>query len=111
MSSLSTLSMNCPSAVARCSPDRQMVLSRSEEHTSELQSHSDLVCRLLLEKKKKRKQEIVEWQYFQLRGIITLSSWDQCHHVRLHRPASMTSPSRKSQGTDTSRSTTDRESR
>src|SRR5438034_5374688 len=28
---------------------------RSEEHTSELQSHSDLVCRLLLEKKKKLK--------------------------------------------------------
>src|SRR5438034_1770836 len=28
--------------------------SRSEEHTSELQSHSDLVCRLLLEKKKKK---------------------------------------------------------
>src|SRR5438034_7357502 len=27
-------------------------LERSEEHTSELQSHSDLVCRLLLEKKK-----------------------------------------------------------
>src|SRR5260221_2495147 len=27
---------------------------RSEEHTSELQSHSDLVCRLLLEKKKKQ---------------------------------------------------------
>src|SRR5438034_7476766 len=26
-------------------------LNRSEEHTSELQSHSDLVCRLLLEKK------------------------------------------------------------
>src|SRR5437588_9783620 len=30
---------------------------RSEEHTSELQSHSDLVCRLLLEKKKKQKQK------------------------------------------------------
>src|SRR5947207_7222828 len=29
---------------------------RSEEHTSELQSHSDLVCRLLLEKKKKKLQ-------------------------------------------------------
>src|SRR5260221_10094595 len=28
---------------------------RSEEHTSELQSHNDLVCRLLLEKKKKHK--------------------------------------------------------
>src|SRR5260221_10909459 len=29
-------------------------VDRSEEHTSELQSHSDLVCRLLLEKKKKK---------------------------------------------------------
>src|SRR5947207_9500012 len=29
-------------------------VTRSEEHTSELQSHSDLVCRLLLEKKKKK---------------------------------------------------------
>src|SRR5260221_5305388 len=28
---------------------------RSEEHTSELQSHSDIVCRLLLEKKQKNK--------------------------------------------------------
>src|SRR5476649_239146 len=34
---------------------------RSEEHTSELQSHSDLVCRLLLEKKKKKtKHNIIE---------------------------------------------------
>src|SRR5438034_5820627 len=32
-------------------------LDRSEEHTSELQSHSDLVCRLLLEKKKKKKKK------------------------------------------------------
>src|SRR5437773_7502225 len=31
------------------------VMVRSEEHTSELQSHHDLVCRLLLEKKKNRK--------------------------------------------------------
>src|SRR5438034_6763330 len=30
------------------------IIHRSEEHTSELQSHSDLVCRLLLEKKKKK---------------------------------------------------------
>src|SRR2546421_6218173 len=30
-------------------------LSRSEEHTSELQSRSDLVCRLLLEKKKNKR--------------------------------------------------------
>src|SRR5437667_4389098 len=32
---------------------RRAVRPRSEEHTSELQSHHDLVCRLLLEKKKK----------------------------------------------------------
>src|SRR5436190_13024925 len=33
----------------------QGIVHRSEEHTSELQSHSDLVCRLLLEKKKKKR--------------------------------------------------------
>src|SRR2546427_4089662 len=33
------------------------VASRSEEHTSELQSQSNLVCRLLLEKKKKKKTD------------------------------------------------------
>src|SRR2546430_8528935 len=37
----------------RAVADRQ---ARSEEHTSELQSQSNLVCRLLLEKKKKRHQ-------------------------------------------------------
>src|ERR1039458_10697996 len=38
-------------------PQRPIVLaSRSEEHTSELQSLRHLVCRLLLEKKKKKKQ-------------------------------------------------------
>src|SRR6266478_7629682 len=34
--------------------------SRSEEHTSELQSQSNLVCRLLLEKKKKKKEQIIQ---------------------------------------------------
>src|SRR5260370_143830 len=40
---------------------------RSEEHTSELQSHLNLVCRLLLEKKKTRvlpKTEQLYWKYF-----------------------------------------------
>src|SRR5260221_10375076 len=38
---------------AEVSTHRQVAMkARSEEHTSELQSHSDLVCRLLLEKKK-----------------------------------------------------------
>src|SRR5207249_7022114 len=35
---------------------------RSEEHTSELQSRFDLVCRLLLEKKKKKNQKIKQTQ-------------------------------------------------
>src|SRR3989475_9543118 len=34
---------------------------RSEEHTSELQSQSNLVCRLLLEKKKKTKEKLECW--------------------------------------------------
>src|SRR2546425_5575390 len=38
-------------------PMYQRVENRSEEHTSELQSLAYLVCRLLLEKKKKNKQE------------------------------------------------------
>src|SRR5438034_7517674 len=42
----------------RCRELRLVGGQRSEEHTSELQSHSDLVCRLLLEKKKKKIQKI-----------------------------------------------------
>src|SRR5476649_3080644 len=42
-------------------PDEmETCLPRSEEHTSELQSHSDLVCRLLLEKKKKTTKKITK---------------------------------------------------
>src|SRR5476649_313936 len=37
--------------------DKDWAEVRSEEHTSELQSHSDLECRLLLEKKKKKRQK------------------------------------------------------
>src|SRR5438477_4904335 len=46
-----------PAPLQRLHHERQFVLGagpqRSEEHTSELQSHVNLVCRLLLEKKKK----------------------------------------------------------
>src|SRR5471032_3422238 len=42
----------CSSPLRRWSSASRL---RSEEHTSELQSHHDLVCRLLLEKKKKQK--------------------------------------------------------
>src|SRR2546425_5541027 len=45
-----------PGPVSACpgGPARRRSLPRSEEHTSELQSLAYLVCRLLLEKKKKR---------------------------------------------------------
>src|SRR5204862_1259089 len=39
---------------AECTAARSSAGPRSEEHTSELQSRRDLVCRLLLEKKKKK---------------------------------------------------------
>src|SRR5687767_15476100 len=39
-------------------PARRLVARRSEEHTSELQSLAYLVCRLLLEKKKEKKNEV-----------------------------------------------------
>src|SRR2546427_9219285 len=42
--------------------NRDIVRLRSEEHTSELQSQSNLVCRLLLEKKKKKAGRQVEPQ-------------------------------------------------
>src|SRR5438034_7008447 len=44
--------------IPRMSASPLTLSTRSEEHTSELQSHSDLVCRLLLEKKKKQTKHI-----------------------------------------------------
>src|SRR5437773_6293980 len=43
-----------PAAARNSSSPALLGNLRSEEHTSELQSHHDLVCRLLLEKKKQR---------------------------------------------------------
>src|SRR5437773_6444846 len=50
---------------------------RSEEHTSELQSHHDLVCRLLLEKKKKKINKTSPAQYYSddMKGTITLARY------------------------------------
>src|SRR2546427_5852580 len=45
----------------------QLSGQRSEEHTSELQSQSNLVCRLLLEKKKKEYKTIICRQHHVLR--------------------------------------------
>src|SRR2546427_1644824 len=56
-------SPDCKAASSRCITTEGMWAcstslsrARSEEHTSELQSQSNLVCRLLLEKKKKKKE-------------------------------------------------------
>src|SRR5438132_7359764 len=57
LGNLSALSTDVRELVAGVQEGRQRARARrrSEEHTSELQSHSDLVCRLLLEKKKYKK--------------------------------------------------------
>src|SRR5437867_7138999 len=52
-------------------------VSRSEEHTSELQSPYDLVCRLLLEKKKREDK-------YQQHYILTLNECGRQPHVRNH---------------------------
>src|SRR2546427_4864297 len=55
------INLGCPAKkVVKCGGSGLLrdlqLLDRSEEHTSELQSQSNLVCRLLLEKKKKKKK-------------------------------------------------------
>src|SRR2546430_6473908 len=58
----------CPRAGPPCADPRRVArqlhaagrpVRRSEEHTSELQSQSNLVCRLLLEKKKKKSSTLI----------------------------------------------------
>src|SRR2546421_3951245 len=50
------LDSSCDTVAIRSVGWSRLASTRSEEHTSELQSRSDLVCRLLLEKKKKKTQ-------------------------------------------------------
>src|SRR5260221_5190961 len=60
---------------------------RSEEHTSELQSHSDLVCRLLLEKKKNKTEHALDIYVIsscgisQLKRIALTKKVDETSHV------------------------------
>src|SRR2546425_2609901 len=50
--------------------DLMMIANRSEEHTSELQSLAYLVCRLLLEKKKKKERKRLQ----RIDEIVTMSN-------------------------------------
>src|SRR5260370_24392771 len=49
-------------AAMRKGSNAKLVRERSEEHTSELQSHLNLVCRLLLEKKKEGSQHVGQFR-------------------------------------------------
>src|SRR2546430_5716951 len=68
------------SAETTCRPDHPRPTpeparpGRSEEHTSELQSQSNLVCRLLLEKKKKKSEHRQIERELQLRSLYTVAS-------------------------------------
>src|SRR5260370_26426354 len=50
--------------------ERARMLKRSEEHTSELQSHLNLVCRLLLEKKKKKRNRARQVRRALMRSVL-----------------------------------------
>src|SRR5437773_6369367 len=51
--------------------------TRSEEHTSELQSHHDLVCRLLLEKKKKLTSYTYSYHDHMARILALIKPWQR----------------------------------
>src|SRR5260370_19381995 len=54
-------------SILPCGPRPFPWAERSEEHTSELQSHLNLVCRLLLEKKKRRSRNTLQLRSFSSR--------------------------------------------
>src|SRR2546430_11868951 len=60
--------------VAEAPREARRLLERSEEHTSELQSQSNLVCRLLLEKKKKTLSRPPPTHYADLPACVTTHS-------------------------------------
>src|SRR5437660_2795978 len=70
---------NFPIAISASSLPRPRKPKRSEEHTSELQSRGHLVCRLLLEKKKKRKSRMSSWVKFYCSRIYLC-----CRHLFLN---------------------------
>ena len=61
------------------------VSSRSEEHTSELQSHSDLVCRLLLEKYPKTRERI-EAAQIEKYGFYNRKKGDETEEINVLLP-------------------------
>src|SRR5258708_27588574 len=73
----------CPATTAigtRTQPSQFRASMRSEEHTSQLQSPDHLVCRLLLEKKKKNRQK-------ESPGALAGSHWKAIDHCSSRTPA------------------------
>src|SRR2546430_10879424 len=76
--------------------NRRQALPRSEEHTSELQSQSNLVCRLLLEKKKKNLEDLRTareetrdslWNARTILGHVVIYVRAERHRGNIHRIA------------------------
>src|SRR5438552_13407820 len=76
---ISSWSRSSPPCSSIASPGRSWCDTRSEEHTSELQSPDHLVCRLLLEKKKKNKTGLTPTRNHHARS----SSRPQTHRATL----------------------------
>src|SRR5207249_6282682 len=69
----------------RAAPPRPATAgSRSEEHTSELQSRFDLVCRLLLEKKNTSQYAYLDQAF--LKRSLTYTERNQHYPIALHHP-------------------------
>src|SRR3989475_8349963 len=79
------------SPVSRSFRSSESILARSEEHTSELQSQSNLVCRLLLEKKKI--QMLDEWlARFGFRQLSKFENVFQRHLIENKRGSKQSKP-------------------
>src|SRR2546427_4582678 len=65
-------------------PMNGKVVTRSEEHTSELQSQSNLVCRLLLEKKKKKRKKAHKYKLQAQSNIVSRSMHDNKNSKNQH---------------------------
>src|SRR5256885_5192901 len=79
---------SCPAA------EQAVARHRSEEHTSELQSPCNLVCRLLLEKKKKRETNRRAYARRPIRVVIHYS-WTRVVASSAHRASSCDNPARR----------------
>src|SRR5688572_31485019 len=72
----------CRPRSTRSTPPSAGIRPRSEEHTSELQSQSNLVCRLLLEKKKKKKKTKKQESEIQNKNTNTINKNVQTTHMQ-----------------------------